>query len=194
MKHAHTLMVALTAVAALAACAKDETATTDSAAGAAAAPPPVTPAAPALTDANIVYILDQANMADSAMGKVADTKATDPEVKRFARMMMSEHHALRLAGENLAKKLGVTPAAPPADDTFGMLKAMTDSLTAQARGKTWDKAYIDHEVMMHQTVLDKANQALSAAQNAELKTLIEGAAPVIQKHLDMAKALQTKLQ
>lgn len=194
MKHARTMMVALTAVAALAACAKDETATTDSAAAAAAAPPPVTPAAPALTDANIVYILDHANMADSAMGKVADTKATDPEVKRFARMMMSEHHALRLAGENLAKKLGVTPAAPPADDSFGMMKSTMDSLGTQARGKAWDKAYIDHEVMMHQAVLDKATQALSAAQNAELKTHIEGAAPVIQKHLDMAKALQTKLQ
>jgi len=194
MKHARTLMVALTAVAALAACARDETATTDTAAGAAAAPPPVTPAAPALTDANIVWILDQANMGDSAMGKLADTKATDPEVKRFARLMMSEHHALRLAGENLAKKLAVTPSAPPADDSFAMMKATTDSLTAQARGKAWDKAYIDHEVMMHQAVLDKANQALSAAQNAELKTLIEGAAPVIQKHLDMAKQLQTKLQ
>ncbi len=191
---ARSLIAALTAVAALAACAQDETATTDSAAGAAAAPAPATPAAPALTDANIVYIMDQANMADSAMGKVAETKATDPEVKRFARMMMSEHHALRQAGENLAKKLGVTPTPPPADDSQGMMKATMDSLGAQARGKAWDKAYIDHEVMMHQAVLDKANEALAAAQNAELKTLIQGAAPVIQKHLDMAKQIQTKLQ
>ena len=48
--------------------------------------------------------------------------------------------------------------------------------------------------MIHQTVLDKATQALQSAQNAELKTLIEGAAPVIQKHLDRAKEIQTKLQ
>ena len=187
---ARTLMVALSASAALAACARDEAATTDSAAGTAVTPAPATPAAPALTDANIVYILDQANMADSAMGKVAESKATDPEVKRFARMMMSEHHALRLAGENLAKKLNVTPAAPAADDTFGMLKSTMDSLNTQAKGTAWDKAYIDHEVMVHEMVLDKAKQALAAAQNAELKSLIQGAVPVLQKHLEMAKGLQ----
>ena len=188
------LMFPLLACAVLTvACAKNEQPATDTSA-AAAAPPPAAPAPPALTDANIVYILDQANAGDSAMGSLASTKGTDAEVKAFGRLMMGEHHALRLAGENLAKKLSVTPTAPPADDSFAMMKATADSLNAQAKGKAWDKAYIDHEVMYHQAVLDKATQALQAAQNAELKTLIEGAAPIIQKHLDRAKQIQTKLQ
>ena len=195
MTHARTVIVALAACSALvAACSKGETPATDSAAGVAATPPPTTPPAPALTDPNIVFILDQANASDSARGKLADTKATDPEVKRFGRMMMGEHHALRLAGANLAKKLGVTPTPPAADDSEAMAKTEMDSLTALAKGKAWDKAYIDYEVMYHQAVLDKATQALGAAQNAELKTLIEGAAPVIQKHLDMAKQIQARLQ
>ena len=193
MTPGRNLMFPMLVLAVVVACAKNEEPATDTSA-AAAAPPPAAPAMPALTDANIVWILDQANAADSTMGNLASTKGTDADVKAFGRLMMGEHHALRLAGENLAKKLSVTPTPPPADDSFGMMKATMDSLNAQAKGKAWDKAYIDHEVMVHQTVLDKATQALQSAQNAELKTLIEGAAPVIQKHLDRAKQIQTKLQ
>jgi putative membrane protein len=68
-----------------------------------------------------------------------------------------------------------------------------DSLKAMPKGKTWDKAHIDYEVTYHQAVLETATKALGAAQNQELKDLIQKAAPVIQKHLDRAKEIQQKL-
>src|SRR5947199_6481313 len=49
-----------------------------------------------LTDANIVALLDEANKADSSAGKFALGKAADPGVKAFAKLMMGEHHALRV--------------------------------------------------------------------------------------------------
>src|SRR5205085_3356661 len=61
------------------------------------------------TDANIVALLDEANKADSSAGKFALGKAADPGVKAFAKLMMGEHHALRVQGEALAKKLKITP-------------------------------------------------------------------------------------
>src|SRR5215217_498867 len=63
-----------------------------------------TAATNALTDANIAALLDEANKADSSAGAVALKKASSPGVKRFARMMMGEHHALRLAGEKVVKQ------------------------------------------------------------------------------------------
>jgi predicted outer membrane protein len=47
---------------------------------------------------------------------------------------------------------------------------------------------------MHQAVLNTAQTALGATQNAELRALIEKAAPNIQAHLDRAKSIQSKLQ
>jgi len=183
------------------ACAKKEAATDTTAMGASAAamaPPPMgasTTASPTggLTDPNIVYILDQANAADSARGKLAETKGTNAEVKSFGRLMVGEHHGLRVKGQQLAKKLGVTPAAPSGDQSEAQAKQEMDTLTAMAKGKAWDKAYIDYEVTYHEQVLQTATTALGAAQNAELKALIQAAAPVIQRHLDMAKKIQTKL-
>jgi putative membrane protein len=146
-----------------------------------------------LTDANIVSILDQANAADSARGRVAQTKATNAEVKSFGRLMVGEHHALRQQGQALAKKLNVTPERPASDQSEAQAKQEMDSLNALAKGKAWDKAYIDYEVGFHQAVLQTATKALDAAQNQELKDLIKKAAPVIQHHLDRAQAIQKKL-
>ena len=146
-----------------------------------------------LTDPNIVYILDQANGADSARGRLAETKGTSADVKSFGKLMVGEHHALRQAGQQLAKKLNVTPQAPPNDQSEAQAKSEMDSLTAMPKGKAWDKAYIDYEVTYHQAVLQTATKALDAAQNPELKDLIKKAAPVIQKHLDRAKQIQQKL-
>src|SRR5687767_3948319 len=76
------------------------------------APSPTT--SPDLSDANIAALLDHANEADSSAGAVASKKATNAQVKQFAKMMMADHHRLRKQGADLAKKLGLTPQ-PPAD-------------------------------------------------------------------------------
>jgi putative membrane protein len=185
------------AAALVAACSKSDRAadsarTTDSATAAASATP-TTPAAPALSDPNIVAYLDAANMTDSASGAIAAAKGTNAEVKSFGRDMMRDHHALRVAGQDLAKKLNVTPQPAPNDTTQQHMSKMADSLNTTPKGAAWDKAYIDHEVTYHQAVLQTAQAGLAAAQNAELKALIEKAAPNIQAHLDHAKRLQTKM-
>ena len=146
-----------------------------------------------LTDPNIVAILDQANAADSARGRLAETKATSADVKNFGRLMVGEHHALRQQGQQLAKKLNVTPQPPPNDQSEAQAKTEMDSLNAMPKGKAWDRAYIDYEVSYHQQLMQTATKALDAAQNPELKDLIKKAAPVVQKHIDRAKAVQQKL-
>ena len=146
-----------------------------------------------LSDPNIVYILDQANVADSARGRLAEKKGTSADVKNFGKLMAGEHHMLRQEGLQLAKKLNVTPQAPAGDQSEAQAKTEMDSLNAMPKGKAWDKAYIDYEVDYHQQVLQTATKALDAAQNQELKDLIKKAAPVLQKHLDRAKAIQQKL-
>lgn len=159
----------------------------------ATAAPAGSTAAPALTDANIAWILDQANAADSARGKLAETKGTSTDVKNFGKLMVGEHHMLRAEGQALVKKLGVTPTAPAGDSSEAQAKAEMDSLTAMPKGAAWDKAYIGYEVGYHQAVMNIATKALAAAQNDSLKALIKKAAPVLQHHLDRAQAIQKKL-
>jgi putative membrane protein len=146
-----------------------------------------------LSDANIVALLDEANMADSASGSYALGKATDPEVKAFARLMMGEHHALRAQGQQLAQRLNVTPQPPANDPLKPAVASEMDALQAAPKGARFDRIYIEQEIGIHKAVLDLAEKAHEAAQNEELKKLIEQAKPVIEKHLERAEAIQKKL-
>lgn len=146
------------------------------------------------SDANIVALLDEANAADSAAGAIAVTKATNSNVRTFASRMMKDHHTLRAQGAALAKKLNITPAAPSDDPVQPMVQNETNTLNTTAKGKDFDKAYIDAEVDAHKAVLDLATKAAGQTQNTELKNLIQKAAPIIQGHLDQAQAIQKSLQ
>ena len=196
------LALALGTAVAVAACKKNDTGATDTAMAndttATAATADTTMAAPAapaaLTDANIFYILDNANKLDSAAGSIAATKGTAADVRDFGKRMMRDHHALRKEGEDLATKLKITPEAAANDNSQASYDQTMSTLNGAAKGKDFDKAYIDNEVTAHTAVLQTLTNAMSAAQNAELKNLIQKAAPKVQEHLDLAQSIQGKMK
>ena len=189
------------AALALAACSKKEnygadttaaassTVAADTSAMAAPAPAPTT-----WTDANIVALLDEANAADSTAGAVAATKGTAAAVRDFGKRMARDHHQLRAQGQALATKLKVTPAAPSDDPLPAVAQKEMATLNSTPKGKDFDKAYIDTEVDVHKAVLDIATKAAAQTQTAELKALIQKAAPVIQAHLTLAESIQSKMK
>jgi putative membrane protein len=152
------------------------------------------PAAGTWTDANIVALLDEANAADSTAGAVAATKGTSAAVRDFGKQMMRDHHQLRAQGDALAKKLNVTPSAPSDDPVTPAAQKEMNTLNTTAKGKDFDRAYIDAEVDVHKAVLGLATKAAGITQTTELKNLIQKAAPLIQAHLDKAEAIQKTLK
>jgi putative membrane protein len=94
----------------------------------------------------------------------------------------------------LAGRLGLTPEENP---TSTQLKQGGEQSAVQLgglSGAAFDRAYIDHEVEYHQTVLDAIDQTLIPnAQNADLRALLEQVRPAIAAHLEHAKRLQTEL-
>ena len=193
-------LLGLCAAVTVAACSKGADATADSAkkadSAAAATPamttPPATPAPPAMTDASILGKLDADNVSDSTAGAMAVEKGTNASVKEFGRMLMKDHHAMRVEGMAVAKKASVTPETPHDADAAAE-KAVGDSLAGASKGAAWDKAFIDHAVDGHTKVLQYAQDAANATQNADIKAMIQKASPIVQKHLDKAKDIQGKL-
>jgi putative membrane protein len=199
-------VAALTLLTAIACKRRDEYSRVDSTGASAAAAPRMTDSAMgtvggsasaatpgAMTDANIVAALDEANVADSTHGAIAATKGTSADVRSFGKMMMGEHHMLRQQGMDLAKSANITPSPMAGSQTQAQMQQLSDSLNAQAKGAAWDKAYIAHEIQVHQDVLNTLQTAETSAQNAELKALITKARPIVQKHLDRAQEIQKKL-
>lgn len=146
-------------------------------------------------DAQIAAIVVAANTADIDAGKMAEGKATDPQVKAFAKQMVFDHTGVNKQAEALVKKLHVTPEE---NDTSRSLKKGSDENIASLKrlsGKKFDKAYIDHEVAYHQSVIDSLDKSLIPnAQNAELKNLLVQVRPAFVAHLERAKQVQGALK
>ncbi|HUF65900.1 MAG TPA: DUF4142 domain-containing protein [Gemmatimonadaceae bacterium] len=151
-------------------------------------------AAASLTDANILALLDGANVTDSAAGAVAVSKASSSELRSFAAQMIRDHHSMRLEGERVARRLRLTPEVPAGSDEGSGLTAILAVLNSTARGSDFDKAYIDHEVAFHLDFLETAIGAMEEATETEVKAFVQKLAPMLEEHLDLAQALQARLR
>src|SRR3954463_4686183 len=62
-----------------------------------------------INDAQIASIVVTANQVDIDAGKLATSKATNPEVKKFAQTMITDHTGVNKQATALVTKLGVKP-------------------------------------------------------------------------------------
>ena len=146
------------------------------------------------TDPQIAHIAYTAGVIDIAAAKQALAKTSNKDIKAFAEDMVRDHEAVNKQALDLVKKLKVTPED---NDTSKSLKAGgADNVKnlEKLKGAAFDKAYIDHEVVYHQQVLDAVDKTLiPSAQNAELKSLLVSVRPAFVAHLEHAKSLQATL-
>lgn len=156
-------------------------------------------AAPALaqeiTDAQIAAIVVTANQVDVDAGKLAASRATNPEVKKFGQQMVTDHQGVNKSAVDLATKLKLTPQE---NDTSRALKAGGEKNVANLKklsGAAFDKAYVDQEVAYHAQVLEALDKTLIPnAKNAELKALLVKVRPAFVAHLEHAKQIQSSLK
>jgi len=149
---------------------------------------------PTPSDAEIAATVTAANDTDIENAKLALEKSANADVKQFANEMIAAHTQLNQQGSALLSKLNVTPADNPTSTSIKTGGESTRATLKGLSGADFDKAYVNAEVDMHQSVLDQLdNTLIPSAQNAELKSLLEQARPTISAHLDHAKSLKTKL-
>lgn len=198
MSHTLSRGITLTALAAsmaMAACKpKDNAATTDTTTAKAMSDTSTKSATiPVITmsDANIAALVDEVNAADSMLAAAALPKLTNADAKRFARLMMGEHHGLHVKGIQVEKAQKITPELPATDPFKPAVGAEQSALAPMARGKGYDSTYIANEVGIHQAVIEW--QGKNAPQNAALQDYMKSSKAVYQRHLDDGLAAQTKL-
>jgi len=146
------------------------------------------------SDPQIAAIVVTANQVDIDAGKLATTKAHAKEVKAFAQQMITDHTGVNKQATELVTKLKVKPEE---NDTSRSIKQGGDDNLAKLKslkGAEFDRAYIDHEVTYHQTVIDALDKTLVPnAKNEELKALLIKVRPAFVAHLEHAKSLQAKM-
>jgi putative membrane protein len=147
-----------------------------------------------LGDAQIAAIVVAANEMDIAAGQAAKRKSKNAEVKRFADEMIQDHTSANQQAAALTKKLGLTAAE--SDVSRAVRQGGKNNLARLKRlkGKSFDRAYAEHEVAYHQQILGTLDEKLiPGARNPELKSLLKTVRTVVAEHFDHAQELMESL-
>ena len=130
----------------------------------------------------------QGNMYEIDAAKIAEQKAKDPEVKKFAKQMVTDHTKLGADMKPVIAKSGQTPPT----DLDQRRKGLLDNLKA-ASAADFDKTYMDQQVAAHDETLTLLQGYAKDGSDAGLKDAAGKAVAMVQHHDDMAKQIQAKV-
>jgi putative membrane protein len=146
------------------------------------------------SDAQIAQVALTANTGEIAQGMLAQTSATNADVKTFASLMVTDHTAANQRVQALAQQLGITPAP---SGVSVQLQSESDAIVAQLQmlsGAAFDTAYVTAQVTVHTRVLALIDDMLlPAAQAAEVKAELTTMRASVVMHLSVAQQLQAQL-
>lgn len=145
-------------------------------------------------DPQIAAIVEAANQVDIQAGRLAERQAQSPQVKAFARRMVVDHTGVNDAAVALAHRLHLTPRADATSRSLQQGGMENLAALRKLQGAAFDRAYIHHEVLYHESVLGAMDKVLIPdASNAQLKALLVKVRPAFVDHLDQAKQIQSEL-
>jgi putative membrane protein len=126
----------------------------------------------------------EGNFAEIEMGKLAQQKGQNDNVKKFGQMLMDDHAAANQKAIDTAKSMGMTPPDGPSAKQKADLEKMSKMSGAQ-----FDRDFAMHMVADHQK--DIAEYKKGAKQGDAAGEYAKAQLDVLQKHLETAKSLRS---
>ncbi|WP_312164778.1 DUF4142 domain-containing protein [Phenylobacterium sp.] len=188
------LLIAGVAVAALSLAACGQKTETEGAATPAeqAATPDANPAATIITPSNEAAAPDfvakagASDLFEIEAAKLAQTRAKNAQLKKFAADMVAAHTKSTAALKKAIADSGQTTLAPP----VALPNDLQDKLGDLAKADNFDAAYMDNQVDAHQAALDVLQRYAEDGDVAAIKAFAAATAPTVQQHLEMARTVR----
>jgi putative membrane protein len=139
-----------------------------------------------LTDQQFVDFAAQTDMVEANLGQLAQTVASSQPIKDYAQMLVTDHTKDFNQLNDIAHQANFNrPDVIDAEHN----KMMIDPFQ-KLKGAAFDRRYIQEMVTGHTKAIAVYTKESVDAQNPALKSYAGQALPVLQKHLEEAKALQ----
>lgn len=137
-----------------------------------------------------VFLMNAAssNMLEIRAGQMASQKASDPDVRKFAQMMVSHHMSSTQELKALAVPLGVQMPTT----MMPIHQAMSDRLMNKS-GKNFDETYMDMMETAHKLDIAMFEVKSKAAENPSVQTFASKTLPMLHTHEEQASALEKKV-
>lgn len=129
------------------------------------------------------------SMMEVTLGQLAQQKASNPRVKAFGAMMVSDHSKANTELKNItdAKSLQLSSTLEQKHQ-----KHVDD--ISKKEGKEFDRAYIKMMVDDHEQDIRAFEKAAANSSDSTIKGFASRTLPVLRVHLDSAKAIHKSLK
>jgi len=117
--------------------------------------------------------------------KMAQERASSPEVKAFAQQLENDHTKANDELGRLVQSKGM-----PADQ---MAAKPATSRLSKLNGAAFDRAYVDAQVLDHEQAVALFGRESTSGTDADLKAFATKTLPTLREHLKMARDLRTKV-
>jgi putative membrane protein len=138
-------------------------------------------------DSDFAVQADIGGMAEVAMGKLAQSNATDQRVKDFGSMVVRDHSK---AGDKLKQIASQKNIYLPG--TLDKTEERHLNELKKKNGSDFDKIYMKMMVDDHKDDIKEFQKAANNCKDGDLKNFAAATLPVLQKHLDSANAITKK--
>src|SRR5262249_46159266 len=122
------------------------------------------------------------------LGEAADTRAANPDVKRFGRHMVDDHSKANRELLALAEKKGVEIPR-----NMNSEHQQTYDRLARLTGLDFDKAYMSQMLKDHREDIAAFEKEAKHGYDGEVKMFASKTLPTLQEHLRMAQEVAGKV-
>src|SRR5690349_13100519 len=146
-------------------------------------------ASAALSSADREFAMKAASggMAEVHAAQLAEQRATLPQIKQFAQRMITDHTAANTELQQIAKRAHIDlPPQPTGKD------AAEEQKLRGLNGAAFDQAFAQGQLQDHRETVELFQKEASSGQDPALKAFAQKTLPILQQHLQMAEALNTK--
>jgi len=148
----------------------------------------------AIEEPEIAGILATVNKGEIKAASKAQAKASNPDVRRFAQLMITDHQNANQSAMTVFKAAKIRPFPSMYSKNLKKENNMAMRKMKKLQGAAFDQTYMDSQVMMHQNVLNLIDSTLLPnAQTPEVKTLLTNVRGIIAGHLQQAQQIRGAL-
>lgn len=144
--------------------------------------------AKAMTDQQFVNFAAQTDMTEAHLGQMAEKQSKSSAIQNYAQMLVTDHDQDFGNLHTAAQQANLT--VPGSIDAMHN-KMMIDPLE-KLKGAAFDRRFEYEMIRGHEQAIAVYKEEAKAATNPQIQQYAANALPVLQKHLDKAKALLKK--
>ena len=150
--------------------------------------PSVSAAAPGDREDVFLKAAAEGNKAEIALGQLALQQAESAEVKQFGATMIQDHQKANLEVQQLASKEGIQLPR-----RMNEKQKVRQTHLAQLSGHAFDLAYMQYMLKDHKNEVKQFQETARQLHNPIVRTWAVNTLPILQRHLELASNVATKL-